>query len=58
MREARPEHAGEHHALRDFGHGQLAFQGRGGGRERRHARRQRIRYAAPGEPAQLLGERQ
>ena len=45
----------QHHALRYFGHGQLAFQGRRRRREGRHARRQRIGYAAPREPTQLLG---
>ena len=49
--------AGQHHALRDFGHRQLAFERRGRGGEGRHAGRQRVGNAAPLEPAQLLGER-
>ena len=57
MREARPDDARQHHALRHLGHGQLAAERRGGGGEGRHARRQRVGNAAPLEPAQLLGER-
>ena len=57
MREARPRHARQHHALRDFRHGQLAFQRRRGGGESRHAGRERIRNAAALETAKLFGER-
>ena len=48
-------HAGQHHALRHFRHGQFAAQRGGGGGEGRHAGRQRVGDAAPLEPAHLLG---
>ena len=49
--------AGQHDALRDLGHRQLASQrGRGGGKSR-HAGRERVRDAAAVKPPQLLGER-
>ena len=49
--------AGQHHALRDFRHGQFAPQHGGGGSEGRHAGGQRVVDAVALQPADLLGHR-